>query len=398
MKKIILFISSFFILIGTIVGQSNRGIHLQGIARNDNGIIVANKQIALRVSIVKDSALGNIAYQEIMSVTTNVLGLFFVDIGAAEKNKIITIGDFEKIDWGLMNYYIQLEIDPNNSLLFVTAGFEKINYVPLSLFAEKANSITNQLPIELGGTGVTSTEALLKLLKIEKINNTPDSLKPISNATNISLVDKLRKNDTITLSNRINQKLNVIDTLKLSNRINQKLNIADTINLSNRINAINSVPFTNSYGIYYDTSRQSTTIATATAIKFNFQQVSKKINISNNSSGNPTKINVTDSGLYQVNFNLQFIKADLNADELNVWIRKTNAGYINTTLSYQIVGGGIKNNIAGVYFIPLNAGDYFELFYSIKNINSNMVGSLSTSVTPSKPATPSAMLSIHLIN
>jgi hypothetical protein len=110
MKKIILFISSFFILIGTIIGQSNRGIHLQGIARNDNGIIVANKQIALRVSIVKDSALGNIAYQEIMSVTTNVLGLFFVDIGTAEKNKIITIGDFEKIDWGLMNYYIQLEI------------------------------------------------------------------------------------------------------------------------------------------------------------------------------------------------------------------------------------------------------------------------------------------------
>jgi hypothetical protein len=158
------------------------------------------------------------------------------------------------------------------------------------------------------------------------------------------------------------------------------------------------VPFTNSYGIYYDTSRQSTTIATATAIKFNFQQVSKKINISNNSSGNPTKINVTDSGLYQVNFNLQFIKSDLNADELHVWIRKTNAGFINTTQSYQIVGGGIKNNIAGVYFIPLNAGDYFELFYSIKNINSNMVGSLSTSVTPSKPATPSAMLSIHLIN
>jgi hypothetical protein len=99
-----------------------------------------------------------------------------------------------------------------------------------------------------------------------------------------------------------------------------------------------------------------------------------------------------------VNFNLQFIKADLSADELNVWIRKTNAGFINTTLSYQIIGGGIKNNIAGVYFISLNAGDYFELFYSIKNINSNMIGSLSTSVTPSKPATPSAMLSIHLIN
>jgi hypothetical protein len=52
----------------------------------------------------------------------------------------------------------------------------------------------------------------------------------------------------------------------------------------------------------------------------------------------------------------------------------------------------------GQYFLTLGAGDYFELFYSIKNSNTNMVGSLSTSVTPSKPATPSAMLSIHLIN
>jgi len=398
MKKISLILGCLLLVISTIVGQSNKDIHLQGIARNEKGIIVANKQIALRVSIVMDSTLGDIAYQEIISVTTNVLGLFFVDIGAYETNKIITIGDFEKMNWGKMNYYLKLEIDPNNSLLFVTAGFEKINYVPLSLYADKANSITSQLPIEQGGTGVTSTIGLLKLLNVDKINNTPDSVKPISNLVNISLSDKLKKSDTINLSNRINQKLNLIDTLKLSNRINQKLNISDTINLSNRINAISIVPISTSYGIYYDTSKQSTTIATATAIKFNFQQFANKISISNNSAGYPTKITVIENGFYQVNFNLQFIKTDINADELNVWIRKSNAGYSNTTLNYQILGGGIKNNIAGVYFLNLNAGDYFELFYSIKNINSNMVGGISSSVTPSKPATPSAMISIHSLN
>ncbi len=398
MKKITLLLGYVFILIGPVIGQSNKGIHLQGIARNDKGIIIPNKQIALRVSIVMDSAQGEIAYQEIVSVTTNVLGLFFVDVGVPEKNKIIAIGAFEKIQWSLINYFLLLEIDPNNSLLFTTAGFEKINYVPLALFADKAASIISQLPIEQGGTGVTSTVELLKLLKIDKLNNTPDSLKPISNPVNIILSEKLRKTDTFTLSNRINQKLNVFDTLKLSNRINQKLNIVDTINLSNRINAINVLPISNNYGVFYDTSKQTTTIATATAIKFNFLQVSKNINITNNAAGNPTKIAVTDSGLYQVNFNLQFIKTDMNADELNVWIRKSNAGYVNTTLNYQILGGGIKNNIAGVYFLNLGAGDYFELFYSIKNINSFMVGSLSTSVTPSKPATPSAMISIHSVN
>jgi hypothetical protein len=347
---------------------------------------------------LKDSTLGDIEYQEIISVTTNVLGLFFVDIGAFETNKIVTIGDFEKIKWNLVKYYLQIEIDPNNSLSFITAGIEKINYVPLSLYADKANSVISPIPIELGGTGVSSTMGLLKLLNIDKVNNTLDSLKPISNAVNISLNDKLKKADTITLSNRINQKLNVTDTLKLSNRINQKLNNYDTISLSNRINAINIVPIINSYALFYDTSKQSTLVSTATAIKFGLQQFSNKISISNNSVGSPTKISVSETGIYQVNFNLQFIKLDINNDELNIWLRKSNAGILNTTLNFQILGGGVKNNIAGLYFIELNAGDYFELFYSIKNVNSNLMGSLLTSITPSKPATPSAMISIHAIN
>lgn len=49
------------------------------------------------------------------------------------------------------------------------------------------------------------------------------------------LLPYLRKTDTISLSNRINNKLNVTDTVSLSNRINLKLNQTDTINLSNRI-------------------------------------------------------------------------------------------------------------------------------------------------------------------
>jgi len=42
--------------------------------------------------------------------------------------------------------------------------------------------------------------------------------------------------DTVSLSNRINTKLNSADTASLSNRINLKLNATDTASLSNRIN------------------------------------------------------------------------------------------------------------------------------------------------------------------
>lgn len=53
--------------------------------------------------------------------------------------------------------------------------------------------------------------------------------------TSAMLLPYLRKSDTISLSNRINNKLNTTDTVSLSNRINLKLNNTDTINLSNRI-------------------------------------------------------------------------------------------------------------------------------------------------------------------
>jgi len=48
-------------------------------------------------------------------------------------------------------------------------------------------------------------------------------------------VGTLVRTDTVSLSNRINLKLNLSDTVSLSNRINLKLNPSDTASLSNRI-------------------------------------------------------------------------------------------------------------------------------------------------------------------
>ena len=567
-----------------VYAQNTKGIHLQAIARNQNGMTIPNKQITLRLSIISDTSNDTIEYQEIKSVTTNMLGLFFVELGADENGKVITIGDFEKIAWNKGDYFIHVEVDPNNSLSFVSAGIEKINYVPLALFADKANGLNSIVPVELGGTGVASQKELITLLNIDKVNNTPDSLKPISIATNIALNEKLKKSDTISLSNRINaipkvdtaglsnrinQKLNTIDTLKLSNRINLKLNTNDTLSLSNRINSIskidttslsnrinlklfssdtvklsnrinlklnttdtaslssrinsiskidttslsnrinlklnttdtaslssriNSIPkidttslsnrinlkltaidtlklsnrinaklnstdtvllFTkigqklnvtdtaslssrinsipkidtaslsnrinnkisigtlsyndiinglgytpvkNNYGLFYDTSRQPTSVSTATPVKLAFLQLANKINITTNTSGNPTRITVTDAGIYHLNYNLQFIKSDAGADELNIWIRRNGSAYLNSNSVFTIQGGNLKNMFSGSYYIDLGTNDYIELFFSVKNVNSILTGSPSTTVTPSRPAIPSALISLHVIN
>ena len=230
MKFIISLITFQLLLINLVQAQNNKGIHFQAIARNENGIVIPNKQITIRITLLSDSSFGNKIYQEIKSVTTNMLGLLFIDIGNEEPGKVVTIGNFNEINWSAQSFYLQVELDPNNALAFLNAGIEKINYVPLALYADKSNMVESIVPVELGGTGVGTVKEIIKLLNIDKVNNTPDSLKPISNVMNVALNEKLKKSDTVYLSNRINA-IPKIDSLVINNKLNQKLNLADTIKL-----------------------------------------------------------------------------------------------------------------------------------------------------------------------
>ena len=401
-------------LFNGVCAQNNKGMHFQGIARSESGMIIAKKQITLRISIVTDTLRSNIEYQEIKSVTTNVLGLFYTDIGVEEAGKVITIGVFDLIQWQKEDKYLQVEVDPNNSLHFLPAGFEKINYVPYAFYAQEAKMITSIVPIELGGTGVSNKIDILKSLGLEKVNNTPDSLKPASNAVNIALNDKLKKTDTLFLSNRIHLKLNSADTLKLSNRINFKLNSSDTTGLvnrinnklnsldtsglSNRINALNNMIPKSYYCVFYDTAKQTAFTSTATPVKFNFKQIANKISIANNTANNPTRIVVLEAGIFQVNYHLQFIKSDAGTDEIIVWFRKNSAAIAYTNNTYIIQGSGIKNTINNNFLLELDANDYIELFFSVKNVNTALQGTTSTTASPSRPATPAASISMYTLN
>jgi len=477
MKKTIL---SFLMLILHFInlnGQINKGINFQGVARSDNGIILANKIVTLRLSIKTDSINGVIEYQEIKSITTNTIGLFSVVVGSKQDRNIISIGNFENINWSMSEKYLQVEVDITGELYFSSLGIQKINYVPFAFYADKVDAvnINGIIGVKKGGTGFDNLKDFKMMAAIDKVSNTPDSLKPTSLYTLIALNEKLKKSDTAWLSNRIDLKLNKFDTnyistrinLKLnktdtnylsnrinfklnkadtnylSNRINQKLNSSDTIKiyhkinqipvldttslsqrinlklnkldtnyLSNRINnkisigsltpsditkALNYTPVPNDYGGFYDTAKQITPIATATVVKFNFMNFANNIAITNNNSGLPTRITAKNAGLYHIKYTLQFIKTDAGNDEVSIWIRRNSSAYANTNNTYTIIGLGIKNTLSNSFFVQLGNDDYVEIYYSLKNINTNLAGSNPQS-SPSRPATPAATVSMQRIN
>ncbi|MEY4050394.1 MAG: hypothetical protein RL262_1228 [Bacteroidota bacterium] len=364
--------------------QTNKGINFQGIARDNNGYILANKSINIRISIKSDTSSSKSEYQEIMPITTNVLGLFTIVVGATETNKIVSAGSFESINWSNADKYLQIEIDTVGDLSFIYMGTQKINYVPFSFYADNvsAENINGIMGISQGGTGLDNLKEVKVLFNIDKINNTPDSSKPISNLALTAINDKLKK----------------ADTLSLSNRINLKLNSKDTISLSNRINNMSLPSLVYDYGSFYDTAKQAASaVSSATAIKFSNEGLVSNISIQPNTSGQLTKITVLHAGVYSIHYAIQIIKPDLGVDETSVWIRRNGSAYINTNTNFTISGSGIKNLLSGNYLVDLGANDYIELYFSVKNINSAATGT-TAQASPSRPATPSAYIILNKVN
>ena len=91
------------------------------------------------------------------------------------------------------------------------------------------------------------------------------------------------------------------------------------------------------------------------------------------------------------------LKNDVGADIASVWIRRNGSAYLNTNVNFNITGSGIKNMLNGSYYVELGSNDYIELYYSIKNTNTIATGSI-TQLSPSRPATPSVLLTIDRIN
>ena len=379
MKSILLVLSMLYCHIG--LSQNQKGIAFQAVARTGNGVVMPNKLIQIRISILKDTLDEALLYQEIKSVTTSPLGLFTILIGVAEPAKIVTIGAFEKINWTAAIYFMRVEIDPENHLQFMSIGQQQIQYAAYAFSADHllAENLEGVLSIPQGGTGVNNLNSFKLAMQIDKINNIPDSLKILSKASIQALAFKLDKKDTASISNRINQKLN-----------------KGEITASELAIGLGFLPLELYFGAFTDTAKQMTLANTATAVKWRDTIGLNKTAIGLNSSLDPTRILVVKSGTYLVQYSLQVSNPQVSNDEISVWIRRNGAAYPNTLRQFSTGAVGVKNFLTGQLMMLFGEDDYLELFYSVKH-NQTQLLKTSSLTNPSRPATPSAQILLYRI-
>jgi hypothetical protein len=122
-----------------LIAQTPKLLDYQAVIRDNNGKLLPNKAVTLRLSIIRDSPTGTIEYSEDHKVTTNQFGLVYLYIG----NGTAIQGSFLLVDWSRSPKYLKVEIDLSGNLIFTELGSMQLVSVPYALFAEKSGMKLN---------------------------------------------------------------------------------------------------------------------------------------------------------------------------------------------------------------------------------------------------------------
>jgi hypothetical protein len=103
-------------LITFLFAQTPQVMIYEAVLRNENGQILANRQIEMKISIIRTEVSKTVVYSETHTLTTDDKGLISIKIG----NGTSVVGAFSGIEWSKGSYFIQAETELNggNNYLF----------------------------------------------------------------------------------------------------------------------------------------------------------------------------------------------------------------------------------------------------------------------------------------
>ena len=156
--------------------------------QNNMSAPLANANICLQFSIIDSDK--NTAYQEVVKTKTDDFGMVNLVIGTHGQSSGYAAG-FNGVAWDNLNNNLRIAIDVKGGCSqFEQISNQPLNYVPMALYARKAESILGIVPIENGGTGTNTTATAKANLGLELVDNTTDLNKPVSTATQTELNTK----------------------------------------------------------------------------------------------------------------------------------------------------------------------------------------------------------------
>lgn len=250
MKKIYTLIISILLILNQANAQVPQGFKYQTAIRDNNGTVLANKLVAIKLSLLVGTANGTTVYSELHKVATNDFGVANLNVGAGN----VSFGNFTTIDWGSNSFFLKTEVDVNNGTNFVFMGTSQLLSVPFAMYAAKSANAANDKDQDSTNEiqNISLNNNTLQLSKnggnIDLTKYDKDSQQLVLNGNTLSIT----KGNSIVLSGAVDldadptneiQNLSLInDSLKLSKSnyvILPKDNDADSTNEIQSLSIVN---------------------------------------------------------------------------------------------------------------------------------------------------------------
>ena len=163
-KLVLVVLVTLNFTLSTVQAQTPQKMTYQAVVRNASNNLVTNTAVGIEINILQGSATGTQVYTETQTPTTNNNGLLTIEIGGE-------VG-FDTITWVNAPYFLETNIDPDNSGTYTITGVNQLLTVPYALHAKTAESITG---------GITETDPVYSSSQAANITATD-----ITNLSNLS--------------------------------------------------------------------------------------------------------------------------------------------------------------------------------------------------------------------
>jgi hypothetical protein len=143
-----------------------------------------------------------------------------------------------------------------------------------------------------------------------------------------------------------------------------------------------TIPMGLDYGSFDSTSTQTlATINTATAVTLGNTLSSNGITLSNSS-----RLNVAQSGFYNISASLQLTSASASAKDVYFWLRKGGSDVDDTTRAITVDLNAGRSPIALDYTISLAASEYVELYWAANSTDVSLSAITGLAFAPDAPS------------
>jgi hypothetical protein len=154
----------------------------------------------------------------------------------------------------------------------------------------------------------------------------------------------------------------------------------------------------NPYGAFQDSTDQvAANTTTAYAITFDTTDFNNGVTLSNSS-----RLNVSQAGIYNIQFSIQFKNTTNDTQDVDVWFKKngTNIDKSNSRfgLGPRKSSGDPTHMISAMnFFVSMETNDYVEIMWRPSDVGIS-IEHYATSTTPTRPAIPSVIATVTFVS